>query len=214
MNPVPNDGSLPAQERFVTSDADHRMRYSASVPCRHRVTRPAVKRGRISGSGNRCAIIGASIGLVALIGVVTVGSLVTSNAAGTSARAVRTANAYNHAAAAIAAEESRERKYRLQPGPVPKAAHEAAEASLQQAMRQVAVLGDSADRNLAKAVLREHKTYVAASAQLFLSVDRHDPVAVTNAIDTRTVDPVFGVMENQVYGAAARHESEALSAAA
>jgi diguanylate cyclase (GGDEF)-like protein len=190
------------------------MRYSASVLCRQRVTRPTVKRGRISGSRNRWAITGASVGLVALIGVVTVGSLVTSNAAGTSARAVRTADAYGHAAAAIAAEESLERKYRLQPGPVPKAAHEAAEASLQQAMRQVAVLGDSADRNLARAVLREHKAYVAASAQLFLSVDRHDPVAVTNSVDARTVDPVFRVMEAQVYGAAANHELTALNAAA
>jgi diguanylate cyclase (GGDEF)-like protein len=173
-----------------------------------------VKTGRISGGRNRWAIIGASTGLVALIGVVTVGSLVTSNAAGTSARAVRTADAYHHAAAAIAAEESLERKYRLQPGPVPQAAHTAAEVSLQQAMRQVAVLGDSADLHLVRVVLREHKAYVAASAQLFLSVDRHDPVAVTNSIDTRTVDPVFRVMEYQVYSAAAKHESTALNAAA
>src|SRR5580692_9336842 len=172
------------------------------------------RRGRISGTRNRWAIIGASIGLVALIGVVTVGSLVTSNAAGTSARAVRIADSYAHAAAAIAAEESLERKYPLQPGPVPKAPHPAAEPSLQQAMRQVAVLGDSADLDLAGVVLREHKAYVAASAQLFLSVDRHDPVAVTNSIDARTVDPVFGVMEKQVYGAAARHEVIALNAAA
>ena len=157
---------------------------------------------------------GASIALVGLIGVVTVGSLVTSNAAAASALAVRTADAYEHASAAIAAEESLERKYRLEPGPVPKAAHAAAEASLQQAMLQVAVLGDRADRNLAKVVLREHETYVAASAQLFLSVDRHNPAAVTNSIDSRTVDPVFGVMEGQVYAAAARHESGALSAAA
>jgi diguanylate cyclase len=157
---------------------------------------------------------GASVGLVALIVVVTVGSLVTSNAAAASALAVRTATAYDHAATAIAAEESLERKYRLQPGPVPRAGHAAAEASLEQAMRQVAVLGGSADRNLAKVVLREHSAYVAASARLFLSVDRHDPEAVTNAIDARTVDPVFGVMEGQVYKAAAEHESRALSATA
>jgi len=157
---------------------------------------------------------GASAGLVALIVVVTIGSLVTGNAAAASALAVRAATAYGHAATAIAAEESLERKYRLQPGPVPRAGHAAAEASLEQAMRQVAVLGDSADRSLAKVVLREHSAYVAASARLFLSVDRDDPVAVTNGIDARTVDPVFGVMESQVYGAAARHESDALSTAA
>jgi diguanylate cyclase (GGDEF)-like protein len=199
---------------FVTSDADHRMRVSASGLCGQRLTRPAAKKGRISDSWNRWAIIGASIGLVALIGVVTVGSLVTSNAAGMSARSVRTAVAYGHAAAAIAAEESLERKYRLQPGPGPKAAHTAAEAALQRAMRQVAVLGGSTDRNLARVVLREHKAYVAASAQLFLSVDRHDPAAVTNSIDSRTVDPVFHMMEDQVYSAAAQHESTALSATA
>jgi diguanylate cyclase (GGDEF)-like protein len=157
---------------------------------------------------------GASVALVTLIGVVTVGSLVTSNSAGRSALAVRIATAYNHAATAIAAEESLERKYRLQPGPVPKAAHAAAEVALEQAMRNVAVLGGSADRNLAKVVLREHSAYVTASAQLFLSVDSHNPVAITNAIDARTVDPVFGVMEAQVYGAAAKHESAALKAAA
>jgi diguanylate cyclase (GGDEF)-like protein len=157
---------------------------------------------------------GTSVALVALIVVVTVGSVVTSNAAGTSALAVRIASRYGHAVNAIAAEESLERKYRLQPGPVPKAGHTAAGAFLEQAMRQVAVLGGSADRNLAKVVLREHSAYVAASAQLFQSVDRHDPVAVTNAIDSRSVDPVFGVMENQVYDAAKLHESKALSAAA
>ena len=159
-------------------------------------------------------MIGTSVGLVALIVVITVGSLVTSNAARASARALRVARAYAHAAAAVAAEESLERKYRLQPGPDPMAAHTAAEASLVQAMQEVNVLGDSADQNLAKAVLREHRGYVLASAQLFQSVDRHDPVAVTNSIDTRTVDPVFGVMEGQVYQAAAQHEAKALSAAA
>src|SRR3984957_3713175 len=190
------------------------MRFSASALYRQRVTRPAIKRGRISDSWNRWAIIGASLGLVALIGVVTVGSLVTSNAAGTSARAVRIAVAYGHAAAAVAAEESLERKYRLQPGPGPKAAHAAAEDALERAMRQVAVLGDMTDVNLPRVVLREHQAYVAASAQLFLSVDRHDPAAVTNSIDSRTVDPIFHAMENQVYSAAAKHESAALSATA
>jgi hypothetical protein len=157
---------------------------------------------------------GASVALVGLIGVVTVGSLVTSNAAAASALAVRVANAYDYAEIAIVAEESLEREYRLQPGPVPEAAHAAAEVELQQAMLQVAALGDSADRALAKVVLREHQAYVAASAQLFLSVDRHDPAAVTNSLEARTVDPVFGVMETQINAAAARHESGALSAAA
>ena len=169
--------------------------------------------GPSSSSWKRWALAATGIGLVVLIIVVTVGSLVTSNAAASSTLAVRTGIAYGRAASAIAAEESLERKYRLQPGAATRAAHAAAEASLDQAMRQVAVLGTGVDRNLAKVVLREHRAYVAASAQLFLAVDRHDPVAVTNAIDSRTVDPVFGVMENQVYAAASQHESQALDSA-
>jgi hypothetical protein len=70
--------------------------------------------------------------------------------------------AYHHAATAIAAEESLERKYRLEPGPIPKADHDAAEASLDQAMRQVAAVGGGADRELARVVLGEHDAYVAA----------------------------------------------------
>ena len=185
-----------------------------SPHCGQRVTEPKAKSGVITSSWNRWAMAGASAGLVALIVVVTVGSLVTSNAARRSALAIRVASAYGHAAAAIAAEESLERKYRLQPGPDPRAGHAAAEASLDHSMHQVAVLGGSPDRNLAKVVLREHAAYVAASALLFRSVDRHDPVAVTNAIDVRTVDPVFGAMEGQVYNAAAKHEAMALRAGA
>ena len=74
----------------------------------------------------------AGIGLVVLIIVVTVGSLVTSNAGASSTLAVRLGVAYGHAAGAIAAEESLERKYRLQPGTATRAAHAAAEASLDQ----------------------------------------------------------------------------------
>jgi diguanylate cyclase (GGDEF)-like protein len=154
------------------------------------------------------------VGLVMLIIVVTVGSLVTNNAAATSARSVRIGLAYALAASAIAAEESLERLYRIDPGPAPKAAHVAAEATLEQSMRQAAALGDSADKNLATVVLREHAAYVAGSAQLFQAVDRHDSLAVTNALDARTVEPIFSLMEGQVYAAAAQHESAALSATA
>jgi diguanylate cyclase (GGDEF)-like protein len=178
------------------------------------MTRATVRRDRISGSRNRWALIGASVGLVALIWAVTFGSMATTQTAGKAVSAVRTADAYAHAASAIAAEESLERKYRLQPDPGTKAAHAAAETSLEQSMRQVAALGGSADQELARKVLREHRNYIAASAQLFRSVDRHDPVAVTNSVDTRAVDPVFHLMQEQVYGGAAKREGTALDATA
>ena len=81
-------------------------------------------------------------------------------------------------------------------------------------MDQVLMLGDSTDRHLAKVVLREHHEYVTASAQLFQSVDRHNSVKVTNAIDNRAVDPVFTVMQTQVDAAAEKHEATALGEAA
>src|ERR1700722_1789577 len=153
---------LRLQRGFARSDANRRVRSSGSAR-RGRpwpVTRSTLARGPVSRSWNRWAMTGTGVGLVVLIFVVTVGSLVTSNAATTSARSVRIGLAYALAAGAIAAEQSLEREYRLQPAPAQKEAHVAAEATLEQAMRQAAVLGDGADRNLAKMVLREHIAYV------------------------------------------------------
>jgi diguanylate cyclase (GGDEF)-like protein len=156
---------------------------------------------------------GTGIGLVALIIVVSAGSLATIRSSATSAFAVRIGIAYAAAVNATAAEESLERQYRLEPGPGVKAAHAAAEAALGQAMRQVAVLGDRADQSLAREVLREQAGYAAASARVFRSVDRHDRAAVTSAMVTRTLNPVFAAMQGQIYGAAAQHEAEAFGAA-
>ena len=55
----------------------------------------------------------AGVGLVVLIAMTTIGSSVTSRAATKSADATRIGDAYGHAATAVAAEESLERKYRL-----------------------------------------------------------------------------------------------------
>src|ERR1700735_3220327 len=140
---------------FARSDANRRVRFSGPAHRGWAVRRSSPTLGPGSRSWNRWAMAAAGIGLVVLIIVVTVGSLVTSNAAGSSTLAVRLGIAYGHAASAIAAEESLERKYRLQPGTATRAAHAAAEASLDQAMRQVADLGDGVDRHLATVVLRE-----------------------------------------------------------
>ncbi len=168
---------------------------------------PAVK------SRSGIVAVAAGAGLIALMAVVTAGSAITSRAADRSAEAVRTGAIYGDAALAVATEESLERKYRLQPGPVVRAAHTAAEDALARAMRQVTVVGGSADRQLAAVVLREERGYAAASQRLFLSADRHDPAAVTNAIDSQSVDPVSASMRAQVVKAADRHKTAALEAA-
>src|SRR3984957_9702967 len=114
---------LRLQRGFARSDANRQVRSSASAR-RGRprpVTRSALARGPVSRSWNRWAMTATGVGLVVLIIVVTFGSLVTSNAAATSARSVRIGLAYALAAGAIAAEQSLEREYRIQPTPPPKA---------------------------------------------------------------------------------------------
>jgi diguanylate cyclase (GGDEF)-like protein len=151
---------------------------------------------------------------VLLIGVVIAGSVVIEGGAGRTQRSVRLASAYEHAASSVAAEESLERKYRLQPGPVPRAAHRAAEAQLRQALVGIQREGTATDRRLATRVAREHAGYLRGADKLFAAVDRHDSTSTVNAIDSLQVDPLFEAMQIPIYAAAARHEAAVLAQAA
>ena len=64
-------------------------------------------------------VVAASVTLVVLMLVVIAGSLASDHAAARAQRAVLLNTAYQKAAVGVAAEESLERKYRLEPGPVP-----------------------------------------------------------------------------------------------
>jgi diguanylate cyclase (GGDEF)-like protein len=172
-----------------------------------------VIKGIVQHATTRVALTTAGIGLMILMSLVTAGAFATKDAANRGSASINIFDAYQHAATAVAAEESLERKYRLEPGPVPMAGHTAAEKSLVSAMDQVDTIGDATDRRLATTVLREHRAYVKGSAALFALVDRHAPVAAINALDTGTVDPIFGTLEAQVDAAAKGDESDALSAA-
>ena len=110
----------------------------------------------------------------------------------------------------MAAEESLERKYRLQPGPVPLKGHHAAEAQVTQALVRIRQLGSLQDQRLVTTVSLEHVRYQTAAIALFAAVDRHESAAAVNAIDSARVDPVFGVMQTEIYAAAARREADAL----
>ncbi len=147
---------------------------------------------------------------MALMIVSIVGSFVTDRSAGRTQRAVMLSAAYQKAATGVASEESLERKYRLEPGPVPLAGHRAARQEVQQALDEVGLIGTSKDRLLATKVQHEHESYVQAATVMFAAVDRHESSAVVNAIDGRTVDPVFGVMQLEIYAASERHRAGAL----
>jgi len=153
------------------------------------------------------------LGLLSLVSVLAVGSLAARSAAASVRRAVVLNEALHRAALAVAAEESLERKYLLEPGPEARGAHAGAERELAQAMRDIEHSGDPADGLLAHDVLRENDGYVNASQALFDARDRDATDAQIEKVDTEQVDPVFGRLEEQVSAAAARHHAQAVLAA-
>lgn len=155
-------------------------------------------------------VIAVAFALVALIVVVIIGSLAATRSADRAHEGEVLNSAYQHAASGVAAEESLERKYLLEPGPVPLAGHQAAEQQVREALGQVQRLGSAADDRLATTVLAEHAKYVVGARSLFAAVDRHESPAQINAVDSGQVDPIFGAMQSQIYAAAAGHESLAL----
>ena len=172
--------------------------------------KPPVPRQDGSARDGRLGIALVSAAVIGLMVVSIGGSFATDHIAAKSQRAVLLSTAYQKAATGVAAEESLERKYRLEPGPDPLAAHRAARVEVRAALTDVQRLGTATDRQLAAKVGREHAAYVRAATMMFAAVDRHESSAVVNAIDGRTVDPVFGVMQTQIYNEAATRESSAL----
>jgi diguanylate cyclase (GGDEF)-like protein len=153
------------------------------------------------------------VGLLFLVTVLAVGSLSARSAAASARRAVVLNEAWHRAALAVAAEESSERKYLLEPGPEARGAHAAAERELAQAMRDIEKSDGPADRLLAEQVLRENDGYVTASQALFDARDRDATNAQIEKVDTEQVDPVFTRLEEQVSTTAAGHHQQAVLAA-
>ncbi len=160
--------------------------------------------------GQRLGILAGGGTLLALIGVVTVGSFVIAGGTVRTQHAVVLNSAYQHAASGVAAEESLERKYLLGPGPAPLAGHRAAGQQVTQALTQIRLRGSAQDRRLVATVSSQHDRYVAGAAMLFAAADRREPPAAINSVDTKLVDPVFGAMQTEIYAAAASHEAGAL----
>ncbi len=183
---------------------------------------PSVAEGRVArlmrgvrGSGRArsypVGLTAAAALLVALMVVVLFGSRATDRSAGEAQRAVLLGAAYQQAATGVAAEESLERKYRLEPTLVTRVAHETAERSVEDTLTRVDAVGSAADRALVSRVLTEHGRYVLGAEGLFAAVDRHESTAAVNVVDTGQVDPVFGVMQTQLYTAAGAHQAAALA---
>jgi diguanylate cyclase (GGDEF)-like protein len=161
--------------------------------------------GMLSGRRLRTVLSSClAVVLLGLSGVATWSSFATSAAAQSSQREAAVDDAYSAARFWVGAEESLERKYRLEPGPQVRQAHAAARAAVDTAMAAVAERGTAADRVVAADVRRRNAGYAQATQRLFEAADRGD-VRAELEIDHGVADPVFTTMQDTVYAQADRH---------
>ena len=156
----------------------------------------------------------ASGALVLVLLAVSVFAVWSSQATSIAASRAVTANAlsdrYTQAVSAVAAEESLERKYRLEPGPEIRALYNAAAADLVSALGRIRRQGDAADRAFVDRVLAQHRLHLVAIGRMFAAVDRGDTATVL-LIDGGQVDPFFGGIQKAVTVAAAHKNDFALT---
>lgn len=134
----------------------------------------------------------------------------TSSAARSADLASKLSDYYDQADRAVTAEESLERKYRLEPGPGVRAEYDAAAADLVSALDLVVRNGDDGDRELASRVNAEHQDYRLSISRLFDAVDRGD-TALALKIDANEVDPKFIAIAETVHAADSSHHESSLS---
>ena len=161
-------------------------------------------------AGTRLATVGLAVVLALLTGFALWAAYSTSRAARQADHFNRLSDAYQHARFAVAAEESLERKYRLEPGPEVHKRYRQAAAALVAALDVVHDRGDREDRLLAQRLEAQHARYLAAIGRMFAAVDARDAARVLS-IDNDQVDPLFSEIEQQVDAAADAHHAQALS---
>ncbi|MFL5697820.1 MAG: diguanylate cyclase [Ktedonobacteraceae bacterium] len=116
---------------------------------------------------------------------------------------------YQQARFAVSAEESLERKYRLEPGPEPLANHTAAAAALVTALHNIAQRGDVHDRTTVEHILATHRLYLIDTHLMFAAVDKGN-TALAIDLDHHKIDPVFTDMQQRVNTEAIRYRAEAV----
>src|SRR2546429_2361916 len=159
----------------------------------------------------RTAVIGLAVTMLALIGLSVVGAASTRRSAETVSRSAALAQAYDRAHDAVAAEESLERKYRLEPGSDVRGQHAAAGDDLNQALDGIRAGGEPADRLLADRLRILHERYLASVTVMFAAIDAGDDATVER-IDSRQTDPVFTQMSDVVKSATDEHARAAAHA--
>lgn len=143
----------------------------------------------------------ASFGLAVILLVLPLFALhsaLTTYQAGAAAKlASEKSNAFQDARYAIGAEESLERKYRLEPSIEVRRLHMAAAAALETALNRARVLDEAENGALVAAILIKHQMYLSAIDRMFTAIDANDSALATK-IDGAEVDPAFGDIEARV----------------
>jgi diguanylate cyclase (GGDEF)-like protein len=156
-------------------------------------------------------VVGLAVILLALTALSVLGAAGTRRSADSATRSATLSAAYNRAHAAVASEESLERKYRLEPGADVRRRHRVAGDNLQSALSEVYERGDGDDRALVDSLRAQHRGYVVAIERLFTAVDAGDAAAVLR-IDNEQVDPTFDRISELVEAATDEHAHAATDA--
>jgi diguanylate cyclase (GGDEF)-like protein len=159
-------------------------------------------------NASRLASFGLVSVLIVLLIVAVWGEFSTNHAAHMAKRFSELSNAFEQARFAVAAEESLNRKYRLEPSAQVLGRHREAATALSTALERARVVGEPTDRILIGDVLAIHKEYLLAIDRMFAAVDAGD-IARANEMDRTEVDPRFDNMEARVFAAADAHRAAA-----
>ncbi len=156
----------------------------------------------------RLASLGLLAVLVTLPGFALWGATSTYKIGVAVRHATELSNLFEKARFAVDAEESLERKYRLEPGDEVRGRHRAIALELVEALHKASLYGTAADRLLIDDVLVRHVQYLEAIRRMFAAVDAGD-TAAANDIDQAEVDPSFDAIETQVVAASDQHRTDA-----
>jgi diguanylate cyclase (GGDEF)-like protein len=160
-------------------------------------------------SASRLASFGLASVLIVLSIVAVWGEFSTNRAAQAAKRFSELGNAFEQARFEVAAEESLNRKYRLQPSKEVLGRHQEAAKSLLAALENARRLGEPADHALISDVLAIHKEYLLAIDRMFAAVDAGD-ITRANDLDRTDVDPKFDIMEARIFAAYGAHGAAAV----
>jgi diguanylate cyclase (GGDEF)-like protein/PAS domain S-box-containing protein len=165
--------------------------------------RGVAHRSRLAGFGVVAILLGVS-------GFAVWSSHLTAAAAHGATTANQLSDDYARADSAVAAEESLERKYRLEPGSANRANYDAAATSFVTALTAINANGDADMHALVAKLTVQQASYLASIKRMFAAVDAGDTATVLK-IDSGEVDPAFGAIETEVATQAAAEHTIALN---